>query len=194
MSASETKRAEEHPGSGRPPSRKPRALSVVPVVLGCCREHPRCLLCPPPPPLPSPSLVRHLVELYKARDPVAPERDASEQVQRETLSLRAGERDQHQLSRGCAETGRVAAELQFRTVQRGNRQVVNDVWVATVEGGRIAVIKEDLDGRVKDLQALGVLTLEESPAFLTPWPSRTEAWAACFPIAKTEMANSCPPS
>lgn len=91
------------------------------------------------------------------------------------------------------EAGRIAAELQFRTFQRGNRQVVNDVWVATVEDGRIAVIKEYLDGRVKDLQASGVLTLEESPAFLTPWPPRTKAWAACFPIAKTETANSCPP-
>lgn len=90
------------------------------------------------------------------------------------------------------ETGRVAAELQFRTFQRGSRQVVNDVWVATVKNGQISVIKEYLDGRVKNLQAQGILELEESPAFLTPWPPRTEAWKDCFPVLKVEPTNSCP--
>lgn len=90
------------------------------------------------------------------------------------------------------ETGRVAAELQFRTFQRDNRQVVNDVWVATVEDGHISVIKEYLDGRVKNLQAQGILQLEESPEFLTPWPPRTEAWKDCFPVLKVEPTNSCP--
>lgn len=92
------------------------------------------------------------------------------------------------------ENGRVAAELQFRAFQRGSRQVVNDVWVASIEDGKITVIKEYLDGRVKDLQAQGVLQLEESPAFLTPWPPRTEEWAECFPIAKAAPINTCPPS
>ena len=92
------------------------------------------------------------------------------------------------------ETGRIAAELQFRTFQRGNRQVVNDVWVATVTDGKISIIKEYLDGRVKDLQAQGVLQLEESPEFLTPWPPRTEQWEACFPIAKAAPINTCPPT
>lgn len=91
------------------------------------------------------------------------------------------------------EAGRVAAELQFRTFQRGSRQVVNDVWVATVTDGKISIIKEYLDGRVKDLQALDVLQREESPEFLTPWPPRTEAWESCFPIAKAAPINSCPP-
>ncbi|MBT0957127.1 nuclear transport factor 2 family protein [Alphaproteobacteria bacterium KMM 3653] len=90
------------------------------------------------------------------------------------------------------ETGRVAAEVQFRTFQRGSRQVVNDVWVATVEDGKATILKEYLDGRVKDLQALGVLQLEEDPDFLTPWPPRTEEWAECFPIAKSAPINTCP--
>jgi len=89
-------------------------------------------------------------------------------------------------------SGRVAAEVQFRTFQRGNRQVVNDVWIASVKDGKITVIKEYLDGRVKDLQALGVLQLEESPDFLTPWPSRTEAWEDCFPLVKAAPTNNCP--
>ena len=46
----------------------------------------------------------------------------------------------------------------------------------------------------KDLQALGVLTLEEDPEMLTPWPPRTEEWAACFPIAKAAPVNTCPPT
>lgn len=91
------------------------------------------------------------------------------------------------------EENRVAAELQFRAFQRGSRQVVNDVWIAKVSDGKIDVIKEYLDGRVKDLQALGVLELEESPAFLTPWPPRTEQWKECFPIAKSAPINTCPP-
>jgi ketosteroid isomerase-like protein len=89
-------------------------------------------------------------------------------------------------------TGRIAAEVQFRTFQRGSRQVVNDVWVATVKDGKVAVIKEYLDGRVKDLQAQGVLQLEESPEFLTPWPPRTDQWKDCFPIVKAAPTNSCP--
>jgi ketosteroid isomerase-like protein len=88
--------------------------------------------------------------------------------------------------------GRIAAEVQFRTTQRGARQVVNDVWIATVRDGKLAVVKEYLDGRVRHLQAQGVLTLEESPPFLTPWPPRTEAWQDCFPIVKSEPTNRCP--
>lgn len=90
------------------------------------------------------------------------------------------------------ENDRVAVEVQFRTFQRGNRQVVNDVWVMTIVDGKGTIIKEYLDGRVKDLQALGVLTLEEDPEMLTPWPPRTEEWADCFPIARSAPVNSCP--
>jgi ketosteroid isomerase-like protein len=86
---------------------------------------------------------------------------------------------------------RVAVELQFRTVQRGMRQVVNDVWIANVVNGRISVLKEYLDGRVKNLQAQGVLSYEESSDFLTPWPSRTEAWKSCFPVLRVEPTNTC---
>ncbi len=89
--------------------------------------------------------------------------------------------------------GRVAVEVQFRTTKGGARQAVNDVWIATVRDGRITVLKEYLDGRVKDLQAQGVLQLEESPAFLTPWPPRAPAWEACFPIVRAAPVNACPP-
>jgi ketosteroid isomerase-like protein len=68
--------------------------------------------------------------------------------------------------------GRIAAEVQFRVTQAGQKQVVNDVWIATVRNGRIAVIKEYLDGRVRHLQAEGVLTYGEDAPFLTPWPPR----------------------
>ena len=88
--------------------------------------------------------------------------------------------------------GRVAVEVQFRTFQRGNRQVVNDIWVMTVADNKATVVKEYLDGRVKDLQAAGVLELEESPEFLTPWPPRTEEWADCFPIVRAAPINQCP--
>ena len=71
--------------------------------------------------------------------------------------------------------GRVAAEVQFRVTQNGQRQVVNDVWIATVRQGRIAILKEYLDGRVRLLQADGTLTYGEDAPFLTPWPPRVEA-------------------
>lgn len=70
--------------------------------------------------------------------------------------------------------GRIAAEVQFRVTQNGEKQVVNDVWIATVRDGRIAVIKEYLDGRVRLLQAEGKLTYGEDAPFLTPWPPRVE--------------------
>lgn len=69
---------------------------------------------------------------------------------------------------------RVAAEVQFRVTQNGHKQVVNDVWIATVRDGKISIIKEYLDGRVKNLQAEGVLTYGEDAPFLTPWPPRVE--------------------
>jgi ketosteroid isomerase-like protein len=71
-------------------------------------------------------------------------------------------------------SGRVAAEVQFRVTQDGAKQVVNDVWIATVKDGRIVVIKEYLDGRVKTLQAQGVLTYGEDAPFLTPWPPKVD--------------------
>lgn len=45
--------------------------TVVPVVLGCCPDHPRCLLCPPPPDPPGADLVEALVESY-GRDAQGP--------------------------------------------------------------------------------------------------------------------------
>lgn len=69
---------------------------------------------------------------------------------------------------------RIAAEVQFRVTQGGQKQVVNDVWIATIDKGRITVIKEYLDGRVRHLQAEGVLTYGEDAPFLTPWPPRVE--------------------
>jgi ketosteroid isomerase-like protein len=69
---------------------------------------------------------------------------------------------------------RIAAEVQFRVTQNGERQVVNDVWIATIRDGRITVIKEYLDGRVKTLQAQGVLTYGADAPFLTPWPPKAD--------------------
>ena len=91
------------------------------------------------------------------------------------------------------ETGRAAVEIQFQEVRNGRRQVVNDVWIATFRDGRFAVMKEYLDGRVRDLQAAGVLTYDADAPFLTPWPPRTEQWEACFPIVRAAPINDCPP-
>lgn len=91
------------------------------------------------------------------------------------------------------ERQRVAVEIQFREFRRGRQQVTNDVWIATIKDGRFTVLKEYLDGRVRDLQAAGVLTRDWDAPFLTPWPPRTEAWADCFPIVRAAPINSCPP-
>lgn len=87
---------------------------------------------------------------------------------------------------------RVAAEIQFRETRRGRRQVTNDVWIAALEDGRFTILKEYLDGRVRDLQAAGILTYDKDADFLTPWPPRTDAWADCFPIVRAAPVNSCP--
>ncbi|MEZ5933805.1 MAG: nuclear transport factor 2 family protein [Alphaproteobacteria bacterium] len=91
------------------------------------------------------------------------------------------------------DANRVAVEIQFRELRSGRQQVTNDVWIATIEGGRFTVMKEYLDGRVRDLQALGVLTYDWDGDFLTPWPPRTEEWKDCFPIVRAAPTNSCPP-
>lgn len=91
------------------------------------------------------------------------------------------------------ETGRAAVEIQFRERRRGRHQVTNDVWIATfADDGRFAVMKEYLDGRVRDLQELGVLTRDPGADYLAPWPPRTEAWEDCFPIVRAAPINSCP--
>jgi hypothetical protein len=87
---------------------------------------------------------------------------------------------------------RVAAELQFRVTQNGHRQVVNDVWIATIRDGRIAVIKEYLDGRVKTLQAEGTLTYGEDAPFLTPWPPRTSTLPSPPPETAAAGAPALP--
>ena len=92
------------------------------------------------------------------------------------------------------ETGRAAVEIQFRERRRGRHQVTNDVWIATfAEDGRFAVMKEYLDGRVRDLQEQGVLTRDPGADYLAPWPPRTDAWQDCFPIVRAAPVNSCPP-
>jgi ketosteroid isomerase-like protein len=87
---------------------------------------------------------------------------------------------------------RVAAEIQFREFRRGRQQVTNDVWIATIEDGRFTILKEYLDGRVRDLQAAGILTYDWNADFLAPWPPRTEAWGDCFPIVHVAPTNTCP--
>lgn len=39
--------------------------TIVPINLGCCPHGPRCLLCPPAPPLPTPELVEALIHHYR---------------------------------------------------------------------------------------------------------------------------------
>ncbi|MEQ1507528.1 MAG: hypothetical protein ABMB14_35185 [Myxococcota bacterium] len=66
-----TARVDRAPARDRDPAppRTPRlAPIVVPVQSGCCPDHPRCLLCPPPPPAPSAELVEALVEHYRDGD------------------------------------------------------------------------------------------------------------------------------
>lgn len=41
--------------------------AIAPVVLGCCHDQPRCLLCNPPPPWPNAETVAALVELTRHR-------------------------------------------------------------------------------------------------------------------------------
>jgi hypothetical protein len=91
------------------------------------------------------------------------------------------------------EQQRVAVEIQFREFRRGRQQVTNDVWIATIEDGRFKILKEYLDGRVRDLQSSGVLGYDWNADFLTPWPPRTKAWADCFPIVHAAPTNTCPP-
>lgn len=90
------------------------------------------------------------------------------------------------------EQQRVAVEIQFREFRRGRQQVTNDVWIASIKQGRFTVLKEYLDGRVRDLQTLGVLTQDWDAPVLTPWPPRTEAWTECFPIVRASPVNGCP--
>ena len=97
-----------------------------------------------------------------------------------------------------AQNDRIAMEVQFRSTVRGSLQVINDVWIGTMRDGKMSVVKEYLDGRVKDLQNPNleggpVLIYEQSPDFLAPWPPRTEQWAECFPIVRAAPINSCPP-
>ena len=40
---------------------------VAPIHMGCCPEPPRCLLCTPPPPQPTPMLVEAMVHNYRQR-------------------------------------------------------------------------------------------------------------------------------
>lgn len=94
--------------------------------------------------------------------------------------------------------GRIAAEVQFRSTVRGTKQVINDVWIGSMQDGKLSIVKEYLDGRVKDLQnpslAGGpILIYEESPEFMAPWPPRSEQWEECFPIVRAAPINACPP-
>ena len=72
------------------------------------------------------------------------------------------------------EAGRAAVEIRFRERRRGRHQVTNDFWIATfAEDGRFAVMRTYLDGRVRDLQELAVLTRDPGADYLAPRPPRT---------------------
>ncbi|MBT3221089.1 MAG: hypothetical protein HN348_18565, partial [Proteobacteria bacterium] len=38
---------------------------IAPVHLGCCRDRPRCILCPPPPAMPDTEYVQAMVDNYR---------------------------------------------------------------------------------------------------------------------------------
>jgi acetyl esterase len=65
-----------------------------------------------------------------------------------------------------------AAEYQFATTRKenGKRTVVGTLMTGTVRDGRLAVIKEYLDGRVSRLQEAGELPLGPENAEPFPWP------------------------
>lgn len=69
----------------------------------------------------------------------------------------------------------VAVEWQFATTRKetGKREVVSDAVIGKVKDGKFIVWKEYLDGRVKGMQADGLLELEEG-AEPFPWPKKIE--------------------
>lgn len=89
------------------------------------------------------------------------------------------------------EKRRIAAELEFRTTEGGQQQVVRDVWIGSVRDDRFSVVKEYFDGRVGRLQALGALETEHSETFLTPWPARTPQWSGCELVFTLSPAEHC---
>ena len=66
---------------------------------------------------------------------------------------------------------KVAVEWQFATTktETNQRQVVSDAIIAEVKDNKFIIWKEYLDGRVKLLQADGILALEEGKEPF-PWP------------------------
>lgn len=69
----------------------------------------------------------------------------------------------------------VAVEWQFSTTKKetGKREVVSDAVIAKVKDGQFIIWKEYLDGRVKGLQAEGLLEFEEGQEPF-PWPRKIE--------------------
>ncbi|QBZ80676.1 NTF2 like superfamily domain containing protein [Pandoravirus celtis] len=87
--------------------------------------------------------------------------------------------------------GRVSVNWKFSTYARetGVRQVVNDVCLGVVADGKFVQWIEYLDGRVKIMQAAGVLSYDDGPdGILKPWPAFVPGKEGCRAV----VTVSCP--
>lgn len=90
-----------------------------------------------------------------------------------------------------AETGHVSVHWKFSTYSRssGVRQVVNDACLGVIKEGRFVEWLEFLDGRVKILQAAGVLSYDDGPdGVMKPWPAFMPGKEKCRAV----VTVSCP--
>lgn len=83
----------------------------------------------------------------------------------------------------------VYVQVRFRETKCNYRSVVDDIWYLEIENGKITVIKEFLDGRVKYGQEDGILTNDETNEQFLPWPPRTEEGYCIWP-RKTQWVSS----
>ncbi|QPB44460.1 hypothetical protein [Medusavirus stheno T3] len=88
-------------------------------------------------------------------------------------------------------TGHVSVHWKFSTYSRGTgvRQVVNDACLGIVKDGKFVQWMEFLDGRVKTMQAAGVLSYEDGPdGVMKPWPAFMPGKEQCRAV----VTVSCP--
>ncbi|BBI30437.1 hypothetical protein QKT49_gp326 [Acanthamoeba castellanii medusavirus] len=88
-------------------------------------------------------------------------------------------------------TGHVSVHWKFSTYSRatGVRQVVNDACLGIVCDGKFIQWMEFLDGRVKTMQAAGVLSYEDGPdCVMKPWPAFVPGKEQCRAV----VTVSCP--
>jgi hypothetical protein len=88
-------------------------------------------------------------------------------------------------------TGHVSVHWKFSTHSRetGVRQVVNDACLGIVRDGKFVRWMEFLDGRVKTMQAAGVLSYGDGPdGVMKPWPQFVPGKERCRAV----VTISCP--